>query len=65
MVFISVVVLLGSGLTLLQPFPWWMRAVNVAKALVVVALFFLASCPQVRSWFAATSRPDVVDRFSS
>ncbi|MFE9955145.1 hypothetical protein [Micromonospora sp. NPDC005299] len=64
-VFISVIVLLGSGLTLLQPFPWWLRAINVAKALVVVALLFLASRPQVRSWFAATSRPDVVDRFSS
>ncbi|WP_346535533.1 hypothetical protein [Micromonospora sp. DPT] len=50
-VFISVIVLLGTGLTLLQPFPWWVRAVNVAKALVVVALLFLASRPQARNWF--------------
>lgn len=64
-VYVSVVVLLVSGLTLLQPFPWWIRAVNVAKALVVVALLFLASRPQVRSWFAATSRRAVVDGFSS
>ncbi|MGW3608065.1 hypothetical protein [Micromonospora sp. NPDC005161] len=48
---ISVIVLLGAGLALLQPFPWWVRAVNVAKALVVVALLFLASRPQVRGWF--------------
>lgn len=51
---ISVIVLLGTGLTLFQPFPWWVRAINVAKALVVVALLFLASRPEVRSWF----RPD-------
>lgn len=50
-IFISVIVLLGTGLTLFQPFPWWVRAVNVAKALVVVALLFLASRPEVRSWF--------------
>ncbi|MFJ8580098.1 hypothetical protein [Micromonospora sp. NPDC093277] len=64
-VFISVIVLLSSGLTLLQPFPWWMWAINVAKALVAVALLFLASRPQVRSRFAATDRPGVFDRFSS
>ena len=64
-VFISVIVLLGSGLTLLQPSPWWMRAVNVAKALVAVALLFLASRPQVRRRFAATNRPGAVDEFSS
>ncbi|MFU8875414.1 hypothetical protein [Micromonospora sp. SL4-19] len=64
-VVISVIVLLVSGLALLQPLPWWVRAINVAKALVVVALLFLASRPQVRSRFAATSRPGMVDRFSS
>ncbi|MET7372692.1 hypothetical protein [Micromonospora arida] len=48
---ISVIVLLGTGLTLFQPFPWWVRAINVAKALVVVALLFLASRPEVRRWF--------------
>ncbi|SCF04317.1 hypothetical protein GA0070607_4787 [Micromonospora coriariae] len=50
-IFISVIVLLGVGLAMFQPFPWWVRAVNVAKALVVLALLFLASRPQVRSWF--------------
>ena len=50
-IFISMIVLLGTGLTLIQPFPWWVRAVNVAKALVVVALLVLASRPEVRSWF--------------
>ncbi|MFG3299699.1 hypothetical protein [Micromonospora chersina] len=64
-VFISVIVLLGSGLTLFQPFPWWLRAINVAKALVAVALLFLASRPQVRGWFVATSRHHVADRYSS
>ncbi|WP_446216352.1 hypothetical protein [Micromonospora sp. IBHARD004] len=64
-VFISVIVLAGSGLTLLQPLPWWVRAINVAKALVVVALLFLASRPQVRDRFAATRRPDLVDGFQS
>lgn len=64
-VFISVIVLLGSGLTLFQPFPWWLRAINVAKALVAVALLFLASRRQVRGWFAATNRHHVADRYSS
>ncbi|MFF4894580.1 hypothetical protein [Micromonospora chersina] len=64
-VLVSVVVLLGSGLTLFQPFPWWLRAVNVAKMLVAVALLFLASRPQVRGWFTETNRHDVADRFSS
>ncbi|MEU9826269.1 hypothetical protein [Micromonospora chersina] len=64
-VLISVVVLLGSGLTLFQPFPWWLRAVNVAKVLVAVALLFLASRPQVRGWFAAPNRHDMADRLSS
>ncbi|WP_319460116.1 hypothetical protein [Micromonospora sp. RTP1Z1] len=64
-IFISVIVLVGSGLTLLQPFPWWVRAINVAKALVVVALLLLASRPQVRDRFAATRRPDLVDGFPS
>ncbi|MEU5527985.1 hypothetical protein ABZ744_13685 [Micromonospora chersina] len=64
-VLISVVVLLGSSLTLVQPFPWWLRAINVAKGLVAVALLFLASRPQVRGWFAATNRHHVADRYSS
>ncbi|MFG2167120.1 hypothetical protein [Micromonospora chersina] len=64
-VFISVAVLLGSGLTLLQPFPWWLRAVNVAKVLVALALLFLAGRPQVRGWFAATNRHHVADHYSS
>ncbi|MFG2107707.1 hypothetical protein [Micromonospora chersina] len=64
-VLISVVVLLGSGLTLFQPFPWWLRAVNVAKMLVAVALLFLAGRPRVRGWFAATNRHHVADRYSS
>ncbi|MFG3600880.1 hypothetical protein [Micromonospora chersina] len=54
-VFISVAVLLGSGLTLVQPFPWWLRAVNVAKVLVALALLVLTSRPQVRGWFTATN----------
>lgn len=53
-VLVSVVVLLGSGLTLFQPFPWWLRAVNVAKMLVAGVLLVLASRPQVRGWFTAT-----------
>ncbi|WP_319464015.1 hypothetical protein [Micromonospora sp. RTP1Z1] len=61
-IFISVIVLLGTGLTLLQPFPWWVRAVNVAKALVVVALLFLASRPRSAVGSAATSQPDILDR---
>ncbi|MGW9195242.1 hypothetical protein [Micromonospora chersina] len=64
-VLVSVVVLLGSGLTLFQPFPWWLRAVNVAKVLVAVALLFLASRPEVRGWFTETNRHHVADRFSS
>ncbi|MFG3301524.1 hypothetical protein [Micromonospora chersina] len=64
-VLISVVVLLGSGLTLFQPFPWWLRVVNVAKMLVGVTLLFLASRPPVRGWFTATNRHHVADPFSS
>ncbi|MFG3581173.1 hypothetical protein [Micromonospora chersina] len=64
-VFISVIVLLGSGVTLFQPYPWWLRAINVAKGLVAVALLFLASRPQVRGWFTATNRHHVADRYSS
>ncbi|MEU8161957.1 hypothetical protein ACFY3B_03585 [Micromonospora parva] len=58
-IFISMIVLLGTGLTLFQPFPWWVRAVNVAKALVVVALLFLATRPEVRSWFRRDQPPRV------
>jgi hypothetical protein len=64
-IFISVIVLAATGLTLTQPLPWWVRAVNVAKALVAAALLVLASRRQVRERFAATRRPDLVDGFPS
>ncbi|MGC3863031.1 hypothetical protein ACPSM1_22895 [Micromonospora chersina] len=64
-VLISVAVLLGSGLTLVQPVPWWLGAINVAKVLVALALLFLASRPQIRGWFAEGNRHHVADRHPS